>query len=102
MEGEGVLYFAAQWQQDGGGVYDVTKLTHPEVCLSQLYVQHSLHEELSIVFGLFPEMLLYQHLHAALCHTCTCYTLPCWMEGVLHYKPAARKCVSRWGTCLHR
>lgn len=37
MEGEGVLYFAAQWQQDGGGVYDVTKLTHPEVCLSPPY-----------------------------------------------------------------
>ena len=31
VEDDQVLYFTAQWQQDGGGVYDVTKLTSPEV-----------------------------------------------------------------------
>lgn len=31
-EGESVLYFTAQWEQDGGGVYDVAKLTHPQAC----------------------------------------------------------------------
>ena len=40
VEGEQVLYFTAQWKQDGGGVYDVTKLTNPEVspcAVSELY-----------------------------------------------------------------
>lgn len=31
VERDQVLYFTAQWKQDGGGVYDVTKLTNPEV-----------------------------------------------------------------------
>lgn len=33
VEAEQVLYFTAQWKQDGGGVYDVTKLINPEVSL---------------------------------------------------------------------
>lgn len=30
-EGQDVLYFTAQWEHDGGGVYDVAKFTEPEV-----------------------------------------------------------------------
>lgn len=43
VESEQVLYFTAQWKQDGGGVYDVTKLTNPEVslcCISELLHTH--------------------------------------------------------------
>ena len=27
---QSVLYFTAQWERDGGGVYDVSKLVQPE------------------------------------------------------------------------
>ncbi len=30
-EGQDVLYFTAQWEHDGGGVYDIAKFTQPEV-----------------------------------------------------------------------
>ena len=30
-EEQKVLYFTAQWERDGGGVYDVAKFTQPEV-----------------------------------------------------------------------
>ena len=33
IEDESVLYFTAQWEQEGEGVYDVSKLTHPEACI---------------------------------------------------------------------
>lgn len=32
-EEQKVLYFTAQWEHDGGGVYDVAKFTQPEVLL---------------------------------------------------------------------
>ena len=30
-EGQDELYFTAQWEHDGGGVYDIAKFTQPEV-----------------------------------------------------------------------
>lgn len=30
-EGQDVLYFTAQWEHDGGGVYDIAKFSQPQV-----------------------------------------------------------------------
>lgn len=39
-EGQDELYFTAQWEHDGGGVYDITKFTQPEViCASATCLQ---------------------------------------------------------------
>ena len=41
-----VLYFTAQWERDGGGVYDVSKFVKPEVgfcCQKDYSLAHALY-----------------------------------------------------------
>lgn len=33
-----VLYFTAQWERDGGGVYDVSKFVQPEVGFCSMFI----------------------------------------------------------------
>ena len=69
IEDESVLYFTAQWEQDGGGVYDVSKLTHPEVH-THLFITighycHNWHKCSALLAGRNFFFLFYLHLHLA-------------------------------------
>lgn len=52
-EGQDELYFTAQWEHDGGGVYDIAKFTQPEViCCACATCSRKRRREKSTPFGI--------------------------------------------------